>query len=346
LPELRQDPLTGQWVSLAPGRASRPEVMSYPQVGSAEPDADCPFCEGHEHLTPPEVAALRAEGPPDGPGWSVRAVPNLFPAFSTEDAPADLGNPMRARGPALGFSEVIIHSPDHRRWLPYLSAAQADTVMRFTRQRYRAHSVPGAGTVVPFYNHGKDAGASLPHPHGQLMSMRLAAPQLDTELGGAEEGYRRLGACVICRVMEDVLADDARLVAHDEQFVAVTPWASRTPYEVWIVPREHEADFGRITPEMAGEFGVFLRATLWRHGQVLADVPLNWYVHSLAHAAGESTESYHWHLEIRPKLANLAGFELATGTYINTVAPEDAAEILRQQAPPGTDEAPPPRPMR
>jgi UDPglucose--hexose-1-phosphate uridylyltransferase len=252
-----------------------------------------------------------------------------------------MSNPLRAYGPALGLAEVIIHSPDHHRWLPYLAAEQAELVMATTYERYSRHRVQGVGTVLPIYNHGREAGASLSHPHGQLYSARLAAPLLEEELSGAEEAQRRLSGCVFCRMASEELAAGERVVAESRDFVALAPWASRSGFEIWILPRDHQADFGMAGEELAGRLGVFLRGVLWRIIQELGDVPLNWYIHSDPTAAGDALRSYHWHLEIRPRLAELAGFELGSGTFINTVAPEAAARALRGYPDPGPEASSP-----
>ena len=341
MPELRRDPLSGLWVCLAPSRAQRPEALPSEEAHTPETHDDCPFCEGHEDRTPPEVDATR-EGEPDGPGWRVRVVPNLYPAFSdAEDAP-DLGNPLRQHGAAYGLCEVIIHSPDHDRWLPYLSAHQAELVMAMTRRRYRHHSGPGVGHILPLYNHGREAGASLAHPHGQIYATRLTSPVVETERAACEEFFRAEEACVLCRMIAEEIAEGERIVAESDGFFAVAPYASRSPYECMIIPREHGADFGAISPDHAAELGVFLRDVLRRIAEELGDVPLNWWIHSIANAAGESQLSYHWHLEIRPKLIQVAGFELGSGTFINTTAPEDAAAALRGHSAPPLEATDPP----
>ncbi|MFN2465822.1 MAG: galactose-1-phosphate uridylyltransferase [Candidatus Dormibacteria bacterium] len=346
MPELRRDPITGRWVCLAPARAQRPEALPGGPVPEERDHADCPFCEGNEAKTPPEVAAVREGGEADSPGWDVRVVPNLFAAFSSEDGPADMGNPLRTFGPALGICEVIVHSPDHERWLPYLSAPQAELIMATTFQRYWRHRVHGVGSLLPFYNHGREAGASLSHPHGQLYATRAAAPQLDEELAGAEAAHRQVGGCVFCRMVTEELAGGERVVAETKEFVAIAPWASRSAFETWIIPREHQADFGMAGEELAAALGVFLRSILWRITHELGDVPLNWYIHSHPSAAGDALRSYHWHLEVRPKLGELAGFELGTGTFINSVAPEVAARALGGVGDPGPEASEPDAPSR
>ncbi|GAC1583377.1 MAG: galactose-1-phosphate uridylyltransferase [Candidatus Dormibacteria bacterium] len=341
MPELRRDPILGQWVCLAPSRAARPEDAHAHHVDDRGEVGGCPFCEGNEAMTPPEVQAVRIDSGPDQPGWQVRVVPNLYPAFSADDGPADMGNPLRTFGPALGITEVIVHSPDHRRWLPYLSAQQAELVMATTFARYWRHRVQGVGTVLPLYNHGRDAGASLAHPHGQLVAARLAAPLIDQELAGAEAFHRQVGACIFCRMIDQETAAAERVIAESPDFVAIAPWASRGAFECWIIPRHHQADFGMAGEDVAGALGVFLRGVLWRITQELGDVALNWYIHSHPGAAGEALRSYHWHLEIRPRLTELAGFEMSTGTFINTVPPEAAARSLRGHSDPGPEASEP-----
>jgi UDPglucose--hexose-1-phosphate uridylyltransferase len=272
----------------------------------------------------------------------VRVVPNLFPAFSPEEAPSILDDPMHEVMPALGTSEVIIHSPDHRRWIPYLSAEQASLIMMTTRRRYLRNAVAGMATVVPLYNHGAGAGASLEHPHGQLYATHQFAPLIEEELIGAKRAFRDVGGCVFCQMVTVEEGLGVRVIADDDHFVALAPWASRGPFECWIIPREHKADFGLVSEAHSGDLGVFLRGVLWRLAQELDDPDLNWYIHSIPNAARENAVAYHWHLEIRPRVAELAGFELATGTYINTVAPEEAVIALRARSDPGPEEQEPP----
>ena len=342
MPELRRDPVTGRWVCLAPGRAERPEAASSAAAGSPSSVAGCPFCEGNEQSTPPEVAAVRpGGGAADTPGWRIRVVPNLYPAFSDADGPADLGNALHAYGPALGACEVLVHSPDHSRWLPYLSDAQARLVMSTTWRRYLAHSISGVGSVVALYNHGQAAGASLAHPHGQVYATRAVGFVLEEEYRGAEEALKTLDACVFCRMIEEEVSRGVRLIARTNHFVAIAPYASRQPFECWILPTDHLADFGEAAENVSGELGVFLKSILWRLTAVGGEVPLNWYVHSLPNAAGDWRDSYHWHLEIRPKVTEIAGFELATGTYVNTLAPEVAAAALSAATAPPTGESEP-----
>jgi UDPglucose--hexose-1-phosphate uridylyltransferase len=265
----------------------------------------------------------------------VRTVPNLYPAFTAEDGPAVAGDALHQALPARGACEVIIHSPDHHRWLPYLSADQAALIMSTTWRRYRHNASRGVASVVVLYNHGTGAGASLEHPHGQLYATTEASPLIDEEVAGAARYRARDGGCVFCGIVAHEEADGSRLIGADGDFVMLAPWASREPFECWIIPREHHPDFGLADERAAGALGRSLRVVLWRISRELDDPDLNWYIHSLPHASGDKAAAYHWHVEIRPRIGEVAGFELATGTYINTVAPEAAAAALKARPDPG-----------
>jgi UDPglucose--hexose-1-phosphate uridylyltransferase len=215
-------------------------------------------------------------------------------------------------------------------------------VMVTTWHRYVSHVMPDVATVVPLYNHGPGAGASLDHPHGQLFAASQPGPELEVEVAGARRAFREVKGCVFCQMVTVEEAAGARVIASDEHFVAIAPWASRGPFECWIIPRDHRADFGLVGEPVAGELGEFLRAVLWRIASELDDPDLNWYIHSLPNAGGEDSAAYHWHLEIRPRVAEIAGFELSSGIFVNTVAPEDAAAALRSRPEPGPEEQEPP----
>jgi UDPglucose--hexose-1-phosphate uridylyltransferase len=272
----------------------------------------------------------------------VRVVPNLYPAFSPEGPSPELDDHMHQRLPALGTTEVIIHSPDHRRWLPYLSAEQASSVMLTTRHRYIRNAAPNMATVLPLYNHGAGAGASLEHPHGQLYAVSQLVPEIEIEIAGARRAFREVKECVFCHLVAVEEAAGLRVISSTEHFIAIAPWASRGAFECWILPREHRADFGGISEARASELGGFLRAVLWRLVRELGDPELNWYIHSLPNAGGENAVAYHWHLEIRPRVGEIAGFELGSGMFVNTVAPEEAVLALRGHADPGPEEQEPP----
>lgn len=342
MPELRRDPVTGRWVSLAPARSKRPKARRPPtRRNAAAAQKACPFCPGNEARTPPEVAARRpGGGPANSAGWQVRVVPNLYPAFVPSAEVMSATDSLHRAVPAVGVCEVIINGPDHRRWLPYLSAEQAGLVMSTVRQRYLLNATTGITSIVALCNHGAEAGASLDHPHGQLYATAAPAPVLAAELAGARRSLSGMGVCVFCRMIAEEEAAGARVVASERNFVAIAPWAAREPFELWILPRQHRADFGLISAPRAAELGRFMRAILFRMTRELGEFDVNWYVHSLLKAGAENAAAYHWHVEIRPRLTEVAGFEMATGTHINTLPPEEVAAALRAQPDPGPEEQP------
>ena len=319
--ELRRDPLTGGWVILAASRAARPQEL---EVGVEDaPDdevvADCPFCPGHEERTPPEVARLGA-GAPDTPGWDVRVVPNLYPIVAGADGDVSTGDGLRTWRAAGGVHEVVVLSPSHRRSLGRLDDDQVLGILRVAQDRVRAHRAAGHVSTQVMVNHGAGGGASLAHPHAQLVSVDLVPPLIEQEVAH----LRAAGACVLCRELErhqgdgtlDVVGGDAPLWC---------PWWSSTAYELLLAPRHHRARFENAEDELEA-VAASLREGLARLGGRLGDPSYNVIVHSLP--AG-SVDDFHWHVHIRPRLQVEAGFELGTGILVNTVDPEVAAGTLR-----------------
>jgi len=332
VPELRQDPVTGKWVVIATERARRPESFSL-QRGEAEvaPQASCPFCEGRESMTPPETYAIRpGGGPPDSPGWEVRVVPNKFPAFEGPMGEEKRLGLYRTR-PGAGVHEVIIHSPDHRRDLEELPIEQVEKVLDTYRRRLRELcKLSFVRYLLVIVNHGRDAGASLEHPHSQIFGSPLVPPRIEEELAGTASFLGSVGACVFCRIMEEEQRAQERLIAENEHFVTFAPYASRTPFETWIIPRRHGRAFEIIQESEIPALASMLKEVLSGLSRGLGDPPLNYYLHTLP---CRDDREYHWHLEILPKLTIRAGFELGSGMLINVARPEECAAFLRESKP-------------
>lgn len=328
MPELRFDPLSGTWVIVAPERALRPDTLrreERPSPGS--PDA-CPFCTGHEHMTPPEVART-GTGTPDAPGWQVRVVPNLYPLVGTGATTApDHGHdpplqdrprhdPLRQARPARGTHEVVVLSPDHARTLARLGDAQATEVFEVLRDRVVALLGAGHRYVQVLVNHGREAGASIEHPHAQLVGIDMAPPAV---LGEAER-MAGAGGCTLCAAVERDGDGDLAVVRGD--VAGWCPWWSGVPFEVLLAPRAHEPRFERSA--WLGAAALALRDTLARLERALGDPAYNVVVHT---APEPSTPDYHWHVHLWPRLTRPAGFEYGTGILVNVVVPEAAAESL------------------
>ncbi len=329
---------------LAPGRAERPDAF-VPRVpeSTAEAAARCPFCEGREDRTPPEVWANRpGGGDPDTPGWLTRSVPNLYPVIGadqagesgTETGLASEADPLRdsrrtgeidlfGSQPATGAHEVIVSSPRHVTSLGGLDAAQFATAVEGWRERMRAHAERSA-YVHLIVNEGPEAGASLEHAHAQLYALDFVPAEIarERERAGAYN-LRTMGGALLGDVAVAEVRKRERLVAIDDDAMLVCPWASRSPFEVRVIPRTPAASF-----ENDGDAGTgMLREALARLAAVFGDVPqLNLFVRT----APRGIEEFCWHIDVVPRLTIRAGFELGTGVEVNVYPPEKAAADLRE----------------
>jgi len=327
--ELRQDIVTGQWVVMATGRARRPTDFTRPSVPTLPDEVkDCPFCPGHELMTPLEVLAIRPEdSEPNSPGWQVRVFPNKYPAFMTGEE-VEPGTSMLPRRPADGSHEVIVHSPDHSLSLATMPAEQVELVLRVYRHRYRVNCQdPHVRYVHIIVNHGRDSGASLEHSHSQLFGVPLVPMLVMQELAGASWHQASKGECVYCRIISEEQLARQRVISANRSFVALAPFASRLPFEAWILPRAHQESFDLINEEQLDDFGEMLRDILGRYSEKFDNPPFNYFIHS-APCDGSEYPYYHWHLEVAPKLTTLGAFELGTSMMINITTPESATQFM------------------
>jgi len=327
MPELRKDPVSGRSVIIASERAERPRLFGHgSDAGRAEP---CPFCSGREAMTPPEVFAHRdPASSADLPGWTVRVVPNKYPALTSSDTrttPPD--EHLYSSRAAVGVHEVVIESPEHIVSMAALDDEQTAQVLRAYRQRISALSQdPRWRYMLIYKNQGDRAGASLEHVHSQLVALpALPAPAAD-ELERARNHYATTGRCFYCHVIEREIGARARLVLATDRFVVLCPFAPRFAHETWIWPRRHTAAFEQSSDEELTDLARVMREVLARLDRALGDPPLNYLIQSI-HPPPES--HYHWRMEILPQLARAAGFEWGTGLHLNPVAPERAARFLR-----------------
>lgn len=326
--ELRHDPFTRGWVIIAPERTSRPHQIRQPAPPPPPRQAPaCPFCPGHEQDTPPEL--WRANGA-DGQ-WQVRVVGNRFPALAGAGRPRRwvLGHGFLAMD-GLGHHEVVIESPRHD-WDPATAqAAEVRRVLEAYRVRYHALQDEPPGVILPFRNHGPEAGTSLPHPHSQLIKTPVVPLRLRQLLEVARAYYDDRGACLYVDVANQELADGSRIVLTTPELVAFQPFASATPHETWIMPRLHQASFGDAADQTLDALAGVLRAVLAGLSGLLGDLDYNYVVHS-APVGEERTEYFLWHVQILPRLSIPAGFELGSGMAINPSLPEATAAALREE---------------
>ena len=328
MPELRKDPIIGRWVIISTERGKRPhDFVVEPEVTKG---GFCPFDEGNEHTTPPEVLAYRDPGTePNSPGWQLRVVNNKFPALATEGELDRAGEGMFDKMNGVGSHEVIIESPDHHLTLATIPVEGFYRVLKAYRDRIVALSEdPRFRYVLIFKNQGRAAGASLEHSHCQLIALPIVPLNVAEELHGAHQYYRYKERCVYCDLILQELDDGRRLVAENDDFVTVCPFAPRFPMEAWILPKRHSPRFEEGTKHEYRNLARAMQDVLRRLGHVLTAPPYNYVIHSSPVNEADYTY-YHWHIEIMPKLTQVAGFEWGTGFYINPVPPEDAAAQLR-----------------
>jgi UDPglucose--hexose-1-phosphate uridylyltransferase len=327
--ELRKDPVVGRWVIIAADRGRRPSDFG-PEP--ARPRlASCVFCGGHEDKTPPEIlAGRRTGGAPNTPGWSYRVVPNKFPALRIEGELEPTGEGPFDRMNGIGAHEVVIESPDHQASLATMSVdAVADVLLAFRERLLDLKKDARFEYVLVFKNHGEAAGASLEHPHSQLIATPIIPIMVSEELAGSAKYFEIKERCVWCDVLHEERRTRRRLVEEVEGFVALTPFAPRFPFETWIMPARHRSAFEESGVDDLRGLAVLLGQFLRRMNAILNDPPFNFMLHSAPlHEA--ALEHFHWHLEIIPKLTKVAGFEWGSGFFINPVAPEDAATALRE----------------
>ena len=327
MPEIRKDPVTGRSVIIATERAKRP------RHDGASQESPCPFCVGNEELTPPEVFAYRdSQSPPDAPGWTVRVVPNKYPALVNEEARSSNRGGVYESRAGLGVHEVIIESPEHVVDVEALSEEQLAAVLRAYRERMLELRKDNRWrSILVYKNQGAAAGATLEHVHSQFIALPEVPEQLRAEIDGARQYYEANGRCLFCEMIRQDTEDGARLVAKHGRWVALCPYAARFPFEIWILPKLHAPYFERSSDQDLVDLAHCLRDALARLNLVLDHPSFNYLIHSHPWDGAE-TRHYHWHIEILPKLVQVAGFEWGSGMFINPVVPEDAARLLREVA--------------
>ncbi len=338
--QFRFDSLKQTWVIIATGRSARPDEFILPE--EVQTEQDCPFCLGNEHETPHEIYAVRSDGSnSDSTGWEIRVVPNLYPALTVQ--PDELGRTaegMYDRMHGIGAHEVIIESPDHdidltdcskdhlREVLTTYRMRMSD-LMKDRRMRY----------VLIFKNQGGTAGATLSHPHSQIIATPITPRAVKTELNACLDHFQRKERCLICDIIKQESACGDRIIYDDGAFIAFTPYASRFPFELFIAPCNHSHNFAEIPDQDLDNLAYCMRNVQKRMKALLDDPAYNLMIHSSPNLNSFSPHptnwtniehSYHWHIELFPRITRIAGFELGTDFHINSTAPEEAARLLRE----------------
>src|SRR4051794_28130405 len=329
MPELRRDPVTGRWVIISTDRQKRPHDFLFERSASLGRER-CPFCSGRETMTPPEVLAYRpGGGEANTPGWELRVVPNKYPALQVEGTVERTGDGMFDRMSGVGAHEVIIETPDHDRPLALQSEAEIERVLWACRERmldlkrdFRLKH------ILIFKNHGAGAGATLAHPHTQLIALPLVPDFVRDEIDGARRHFSVKARCVFCDMVRQDLRDDRRVVQENAEMIAIAPYAPRFAFETWLLPKKHGARFEEAPRQEYESLARLLKAVLQRMNRALEMPPFNLVLHSSPFSE-DVADVYHWHIEVMPRLTRVAGFEWGTGFAINPTPPEEAAAVLR-----------------
>ncbi|MCU1351416.1 MAG: galactose-phosphate uridylyltransferase [Acidimicrobiales bacterium] len=318
--QLRLNPLNSRWVTVAIERSARPDDFARDRMAIERgPTRPCPFCPGHEEETPPALETYGAAG-----SWSVRIVPNRFPAFSgTDPMKVEHLGPLFTQAPASGIHEVLVFSPDHESSWADLDDLQAGLVMAALRDRMEDHaSTTGVRYTQAIVNHGREAGASLVHPHGQLIGMPFVPGELVEEVAG----FRRFsGHCLLCATIEAERDAGHRVLIDRDGVMVIAPFWSGAPFELLVMPTSHEGHLANSKPADLVAVGRALRDSLVMLRDLLGEVSYNLVVHTLPH---RSSDPYHWHVHVTPRVQSVGGFEQGTGVPINIVAPERATRLL------------------
>ena len=328
MPELRKDPITGRWVIIATDRAKRPGDFIRQSVppGTAK---ICPFDYGNEHKTPPELLAYRNNGGRDEPGWRVRVIPNKFPVLGIEGELSRQGDGMYDKMNGIGAHEVIVETPDHAATLSNMPEKQIEELFWAFKERVSDLKKDRRFRyIMLFRNHGEVAGASLEHPHSQLIALPVIPDSVREEVEGSKRFFDLKERCIYCDIIRQEASVGTRVVTDTDRFTVIEPYAPRFPFETWILPKRHESHFEDTDAPTLANLAWIVRTTLRKIDKVLERPPYNFILHS-APVQEPFLPYYHWHMEIIPKLTKVAGFEWGSGFYINPTPPEESAKFLR-----------------
>lgn len=329
--ELRRDPIGGRWVIVNTDDPMKPEQYDHdtPQGGKSP---SCPFCYGNEAQTPPEIVSLRDPGTgPNTPGWQVRVIPNKFPALQIEGELDRRGLGIYDLSNGVGAHELIIETPYHEKDLSDLTVQELTNIINFYCQRSQdLERDRRFKYIMVFKNYGVSAGASLEHPHTQIIALPMVPKNVKEEIIGAQNYFEYRERCIFCDMIRQEQQEKERIISENKNFFAFCPFVSRFPFEIWIIPKKHSGNFSQMPFEEIPDLASILRGIVAKIKKVFGETSYNFIIHSSPiNSDGAKVDGYHWHLEFLPKLTRVAGFEWGTGFYIVPTPPEIAAKFLR-----------------
>jgi len=337
MPELRKDPILGRWVIVATERAKRPD--DFKPVEDAPEEGACPFCEGHENQTPPEIMSIRNNSSrPNAPGWDVRVVPSIKPMLKIEGNLDRRGKNIYDVMNGIGAHEIVIEVPKHIANMADLEVAQIEKVISARIARIddleKDHRFK---YVLAFKNYGWSAGGGrVRHSRSQLIATPVTPKRVKEKLTGSRRYFEFHERCVFCDMIKQELDSGERVICDIDGFVAIAPFASRFPFETWILPKRHSPDFTRTDPSQIRDLAGIIKCVLSKLKIGLNNPAYNYIINTAPFRRPKAgywktiDEDYHWHIEVMPRLTRVAGFEWGTGFYICPLPPESAAKFLRE----------------
>lgn len=325
--ELRRDPIVGRWVIVDTDHPSKPE--DFEREEHTFKSGDCPFCYGNEAFTPGEIEAIRDPSThPNAPGWQVRAVANKFPALQIEGEIERRGYGLYDTSNGIGAHEIIIQTPYHHKEIPDLEDYEVENILKmYCRRMSDLRKDNRFKYILLFKNYGPSAGASLEHPHTQLIALPMIPKNVQEELDGAFHYFEYRERCIFCDIIRQEIQEKERIVFENKHFLAFCPYVSKFSFEVWVTPKKHQDAFCLMNPEQIQDLAKILKSTLQRINEVLYQPAYNFIIHT-SPLNVEHREGFHWHIEIMPKLTRVAGFEWGSGFYMVSTPPEAAAKYL------------------
>lgn len=339
MPELRKDPIIGRWVIIATERARRPDQIISDAHELPVPEKECPFCEGKESKTAGEVYAVRPRNPAaNAPGWDVRVVPSQTPFLRIEGELERRGKGLYDTMKGVGAHEMVIETSSHVGNIADLPVEQIVKVLGCYVDRMNDLEKDNRFKyVLVFKNYGWSAGGGkVRHARSQIIATPVNPKRVKEELIGARQYHDFHERCIFCDIIKQELEQKERLILEVDGFVAVVPFASRFPFEVWILPKKHSADFVSISESQRSGLAQILKQVMLKLKIGLNDPPYNYIIHTAPFRRQKAgywrtvADDYHWHIEITPRLTRVAGFEWGTGFYICPTTPEAAAKFLRE----------------
>ncbi|HSB05628.1 MAG TPA: galactose-1-phosphate uridylyltransferase [Thermodesulfobacteriota bacterium] len=324
--ELRKEPVTRTWVVTITDHPKGPsDYLSFkPPYRLQEPESPCPFCPGNEGMTPPETFSIGR----DGGGWAVRVVPNKFPFFHIEGDFNRRPEGMYDLMEAVGAHEIVIEAPEHHQTLATLETHQIGLILLAYRERLI--DLEKDQRFQQFLMIKNYPGVFNPHPHSHLMALPVIPRRIDEEIWGTMDYYKRKERCIYCDIVKEEISLGKRVVLETAHFLVFSPFASRFPFETWIIPKAHSSDFHTIDQEKAEDLSVAIQSLFRRFYQLLSDPPYSLTFHTSPVQSRFHRPEYHWHIETRLRVGLREGFEWGTGFFVNPTPPEDAAAYLRE----------------